>query len=198
MLKIALTGGVGSGKSLACFYIEQNGYNVIYADKMAREITAPGGKAIPYIRQHFGDQYILPDGSMDRKKIRNLVYNNPDAMAVLKAGTTDVVISDVEEIVRVSEERGVKALFFEIPLLFESGSQKDYDQVWVITADIDTRIARVMERDGFTREEVLNVIKNQISEQKRLDLADEVIYNDGVAEELEQQIEKLLIKNNLK
>ncbi|MBQ0004497.1 MAG: dephospho-CoA kinase [Clostridiales bacterium] len=198
MLKIALTGGVGSGKSLACFYIEQNGYNVIYADKMAREITAPGGKAIPYIRQHFGDQYILPDGSMDRKKMRNLVYNNPDAMAVLKAGTTDVVISDVEEIVRVSEERGVKALFFEIPLLFESGSQKDYDQVWVITADIDTRIARVMERDGFTREEVLNVIKNQISEQKRLDLADEVIYNDGVAEELEQQIEKLLIKNNLK
>lgn len=198
MLKIALTGGVGSGKSLACFYIEQNGYNVIYADKMAREITAPGGKAIPYIRQHFGDQYILPDGSMDRKKMRNLVYNNPDAMAVLKAGTTDVVISDVEEIVRVSEERGVKALFFEIPLLFESGSQKDYDQVWVITADIDTRIARVMERDGFTREEVLNVIKNQISEQKKLDLADEVIYNDGVAEELEQQIEKLLIKNNLK
>lgn len=198
MLKIALTGGIGSGKSLACSYIEQSGYNVIYADKMAREITAPGGKAIPYIRQHFGDDFILPDGSMDRKKMRDLVYNNPEAMAVLKAGTTDVVVQDVEDIIRESEEKGVKALFFEIPLLFESNSQNDYDQVWVITADIETRIARVMERDGFTREEVLAVIKNQISDQKRLDLSDEVIYNDGVAEEVKKQIEDLLLKNNLK
>lgn len=197
MLKIAITGGIGSGKSTACKYIESKGYTVIDADAMARAVTASGGKAIPYIRAHFGDEYILEDGSMDRAKIRNLVFDDPSAMAILEEGTTKVVIEDIGRIIEESKSKDVRALFFEIPLLFETGSREDYDQVWVITANLETRIERVKQRDKLERAQIEKIINSQISEQKRLDLADEIIYNNEVADEMKYHIDELLQKNNL-
>lgn len=197
MLRIAITGGIGSGKSLACSYIESRGFTVIYADKMAREITAPGGKAIPYIRKNFGDDYILEDGSLDRAKMRELVYSNPDAMRLLEEGTTKVVAEDIKRIIEYSERMEVRALFFEIPLLFEKNAQDEYDQVWLVTAGLEKRVERVMERDGLSREQVISIMHKQIPEEKKLDMSDEAIYNEEVVDELFAQVENLLVKNKL-
>ena len=98
MKNIVITGGIGSGKSSVCKYLEDHGFRVVYADKMARELTSSGGKAIPYIIDNFGVEYIKPDGSMDRNKIRELVYNNPNAMELLEKGTTLVVKNQIDDI----------------------------------------------------------------------------------------------------
>ncbi|MDD5823640.1 MAG: dephospho-CoA kinase [Firmicutes bacterium] len=198
MLRIAITGGIGSGKSAACSYLEELGYTVIYADKMARAITAAGGKAIPYIREHFGDEYICADGSMNRALIRELVYRDPEAKRILEEGTTKVVIQDIETIIKEGEEQGLKVMFFEIPLLFETNSQDDYDSCWVVHADLKTRIARVQARDGLSREQVELIIENQINDKKRLALADEIIYNNKGREEIKRQLEELLDKYKIK
>lgn len=197
MIRIAITGGIGSGKSAVCTYLEEQGYKVIYADKMARAMTEAGGKAIPYIREHFGDEYILEDGSMNRAMIRELVYSNPDAMAILEKGTTEVVIQDIEAISKNAELAGLDVLFYEIPLLFESGKEKEYDSCWLITADTDIRIERVMKRDGLSEEAVRLIIAKQMKEEKKLALADEVVYNNKGLEELRQEVNKLLCKYSI-
>ncbi len=198
MLKIAITGGIGSGKSTVCSYLEKEGYRLIYADRMAREITASGGKAIPYIREHFGDEYILPDGSMDRAAIRELVYRDSEAMQILEEGTTKVVIEDIRQITEQSEAEGLPVLFFEIPLLFEQGRQDQYDSCWLVSAPMDIKIQRVMKRDGLSEGDVQLIIKKQLDDKIKLAIADEVIYNNKGLEELFPQIDKLLEKYGIR
>ena len=141
MITIAVTGGIGSGKTQVTNYLISKGFTVVDADKMSREMTSAGGKAIPYIREHFGPEFILEDGSLDRAKMRDLVFKDPRKKSVLEEGTTKVVLEDIEAIKREREASNDKALFFDIPLLFETGSEGDYDAVWVVTADYDIRKA---------------------------------------------------------
>ena len=118
MINIAITGGIASGKSVTTQYLQNLGYTVIDADKMAREITGPGGKAMPFIKEHFGPQYINEDGSLNRAAMRDLVFKNPDKLMILEAGTTDVVIEDIEIIKAERAAAGDEIIFFDIPLLF--------------------------------------------------------------------------------
>ena len=192
MKTIAITGGIGSGKTAVSNYLAQLGYTVVDADRMSREMTSAGGKAMPYILENFGPEFVAPDGSLDRAAMRDLVFKDPAKKKLLEEGTTKVVLEDIEKIRREREACGDKALFFDIPLLFESGSEKDCDAVWVVHADEETRILRVMARDGVGREQVLDRIKNQMSEEERCARADVVLDNSGSREELIEQVEKAL------
>ena len=98
MITIAVTGGIGAGKSTVTDYLISKGYTVIDADKMSREMTGPGGKAMPYILEHFGPDFIKEDGSLDRGKMRDLVFQEPKYKAILEEGTTKVVLEDIEKI----------------------------------------------------------------------------------------------------
>ncbi|MBQ6313039.1 MAG: dephospho-CoA kinase, partial [Lachnospiraceae bacterium] len=149
MLTVAITGGIGSGKSTVTDYLLSRGFTVIDADKMSRELTSAGGRAIPYIREHFGDSFIAEDGSLDRVKMRDLVFRDPDARALLEAGTTQVVIEDINKIMEEKASHGDSVIFFDIPLLFEKHQEGNYDQIWVITADYNLRAERVMKRDNI-------------------------------------------------
>ena len=149
MVNVAITGGIGSGKTEVTNYLISKGFTVIDADKMSREMTRPGGKAIPYIREHFGNSFILADGSLDRAAMRDLVFRDPAKKELLEEGTTKVVLEDIEKIRKERAESGDKALFFDIPLLFETGTDTDYDAVLVVTADYEIRKARIMARDGI-------------------------------------------------
>ena len=122
MRTIAITGGIGSGKTAVTDYLEEKGFPVIDTDCMAHAMTAPGGKAIPYIRKYFGEDFILPDGSMDREAIRNVVYRNPEMMKVLEKGTTEVIVRDTKAEIERMRTLGAPVTFVAIPLLFESGS----------------------------------------------------------------------------
>lgn len=197
MLKIAITGGIGSGKTAVCRIIEECGYAVISADEISRSITAAGGKAIPYIRENFGDEFVLSDGSMDRAKMRELVYRNPEAKKLLEKGTTAVVVEDVKNITEQAEKSGKKALFYEIPLLFEMKMQGDYDYSWLITADLDIRIERIKNRDSLDKNQIMSIIIKQVSDSEKLELCDEHILNNGDIEELRLQVQSLLRKYSL-
>lgn len=192
MLTIAITGGIGCGKSAVTEYLSSKGYIVIDADKMSREMTSAGGKAIPYILEHFGSSFIQEDGSMDRAKMRDLVFSNPRAKAVLEEGTTKKVIEEIDEIKLKAEKEGSKVLFFDIPLLFESKREDDYDKVWVISTDLSIRKERLIKRDGLDEHIIDLIIGSQAEEDYRLSKADVVIYNNGTKEELFNKIDLLL------
>lgn len=194
MITIAITGGIGSGKSTVTDIILENGFRVIDADEMAREITGPHGKAIPYIREHFGDTFILPDGSMDRAKMRDLIFQNPEAKRVLEEGTTEIVKADIDAIRRETKTSDSKALFFDIPQLVEQGRQEDFDQVWVVTADINIRKARIMARDNVPKTLIDLIISSQAEEFELLEIADYIIYNNGTVQELRSKIQERLAK----
>lgn len=192
MLSIAITGGIGSGKSTVTSYLSDKGYIVIDADKMAREITESGGKAIPYIRENFGDDYIREDGSMDRAKMRDLIFNDFSKKKILESGTTQVVLDDIEKIKSNAKNHNERAVFFDIPLLFETDTADKYDSIWVVTADRELRKNRVMLRDSIDENIVDLIIGSQQEESYKISRADQVIYNNGSIKELYTSIDKLL------
>lgn len=190
MKTIAITGGIGSGKTEFTNIIRSLGFTVIDADAMSREMTAAGGKAMPYILEHFGPDYVCEDGSLDRAAMRDLVFRDPQKKALLEEGTTKVVLADIEAIRKEKEEHGEKALFFDIPLLFETGTEGDYDLVWVITANHDVRAARIMKRDGIDASLIDLIIGSQADEQAKAARADLVIENNGTLDDLEKAAEE--------
>ena len=192
MINIAITGGIASGKTQVTNYLISKGYTVVDADSMSREMTAPGGKAMPYILEHFGPSFILEDGSLDRAAMRDLVFRDPSWKSVLEEGTTKVVLEDIEAIKKERAASGDKVLFFDIPLLFETGSEDDYDAVWVVTADYEIRKRRIMERDGIDDSLIDLIMDSQEGEEKKVRLADNVIYNNGTLDELRESVDRTL------
>ena len=192
MIMIAITGGIGSGKTEVTNYIQSKGFTVVDADKMSREMTAAGGKAMPYILEHFGPSFILEDGSLDRAAMRDLVFKDPSKKRLLEEGTTKAVLKDIEAIKKERAASNDKALFFDIPLLFETGSEDDYDVVWVVTADYEVRKARVMARDSIDGGIIDLIMDSQAGENKKVQLADHVIRNNGTIEELRSAVDDAL------
>ena len=192
MINIAITGGIASGKTQVTNYLISKGYTVVDADRMSREMTAPGGKAMPYILEHFGPSFILEDGSLDRAAMRDLVFRDPSWKSVLEEGTAKVVLEDIEAIKKERAASGDKVLFFDIPLLFETGSEDDYDAVWVVTADYEIRKRRIMERDGIDDSLIDLIMDSQEGEEKKVRLADNVIYNNGTLDELRESVDRTL------
>ena len=192
MHKIAITGGIGSGKSTVTKYLQDKGFIVIDADRMARELTEPGGRAIPYILENFGNEYISPNGSMNRAKMRDLIFRDYSKKAILEEGTTKVVLEDIDKIIRDEESKGNKVVFFDIPLLFENKLEGNYEEVWVVTADNDIRKERVMKRDNIDDNIVDLIIGSQAEEDYKISKADAVIRNNGTIEELYKIVDSLI------
>ena len=192
MISIAITGGIGSGKSTVTSYLIDKGYIVIDADKMSRELTGTGGRAIPYIREHFGNEYIREDGSMDRAKMRDLIFHDYSKKKLLEEGTTKLVLEDIAGIKKQAEEKNVNAIFFDIPLLFETGTAENYDKIWVVTADRELRKKRIMQRDNIDENIIDLIIGSQKEEIDKISEADTVIYNNGSIDNLKANINKLL------
>lgn len=192
MKTIAVTGGIASGKTMACSYLKNLGYVIIDADEMARSITGPGGKAMPYILEHFGPDFVNEEGGLHRAAMRDLVFRNPDKLRILEEGTTDVVLGDIEKIKEERAQAGDKLLFFDIPLLFEKNQQDKYDAVWVITADRSIRINRIISRDGMEESMAELIMDSQEDEDKKIEKADFVIYNNGSLTELYRSLDDAL------
>ena len=157
-------------------------------------MTGPGGKAIPYIIEHFGNSFILEDGSLDRAAMRDLVFKDPAKKELLEEGTTKVVLEDIEAIKKEREASGDKALFFDIPLLFETGTEADYDVILVVTADYEIRKARIKARDGIDSAIIDLIMDSQEGEERKAAMADFVIFNNGTIDELHDAVDLLLKK----
>lgn len=174
MLKIGLTGGIGSGKSLVARIFEVLGIAVYYADTAAKAIMNNDEILKAGIIRHFGTESYT-NGLLNRKYIASKVFGNEDQLALLNSLVHPATIRDAEKwMLQQSSPYTIK----EAALIFESGSQEHLDYVIGVYAPKNLRILRTMQRDNVSRDEVLKRMKNQINEEIKMRLCDFVIYND--------------------
>ena len=192
MLNVAITGGIGSGKTEVSNHLRSLGYTVIDADAMAREMTAIGGKALPLIRAQFGDRLFNEDGSLDRAAVREMIYSDPAQKALYESCTTRLVLEDLAEIRDRNDMSGEEVIFYDIPLLFETGTEGDYDSVWVVVSDTDIRKRRIMERSGLDEAIIESIMEKQLPDRERIERADHVIYNNGSLDDLRSATDDVL------
>lgn len=183
MILIALTGGIGSGKSRAAAILEEFGAHSISADTLAREVLERGEDGYNEVVAYFGDE-ILNEGQIDRKKLAEIVFNDSKQLEVLESITHPLIRAKF-----VSQTRGLpenSVVVYEIPLLAESISrqkQLDFDHVIVLESETETRVARLIER-GLSAKEAQLRIANQYSDAQRKEIATHLIKNEGSLEEL--------------
>ena len=178
-LRLGLTGGIGSGKSTVARMLEMHGAALIDADAISRACTAPAGPAIPAIAITFGTEFVTADGSLDRERMRALVFEKPSARQALESIVHPLV---VREIRRQTDAAVSSCLVLDIPLLVESPRwRSQLDRVLVVDCLPSTQHKRVHERSGWTAETIGAVMHSQATRQQRLAAADVVVYNEGLS-----------------
>ena len=177
MFKVGITGNIGSGKTTVCKIFEILGVPVFYADDEAKKVMVEDKLLIAGIKQTFGAEAYFADGSLNRKYIACIVFNNKDELAKLNALVHPATFRAFDK--WVSVQKHVPYVLKEAAILFESDSYKLCNRSIMVTAPLDIRIARVTQRDGITAEEVKNRNSRQFTEEKKLALANDVIINDG-------------------
>lgn len=176
MLKIGITGGIGSGKSTISKVFEVLGIKVFYADDAAKQVMTNDPILIATLKQTFGNEAYFSDGSLNRKFIANIVFNNPDELAKLNAITHPAVFRAFDQ--WLTQIKDVPYVMKEAALMFESGSSKLCDKNILVYAPLEMRIDRVISRDGLSRAEVESRNARQFTDEQKLKLADYVIAND--------------------
>jgi dephospho-CoA kinase len=177
MFAVGLTGGIGSGKSTVADLFVKHGVTLVDTDVIAHRVTAPQGLAMPAIAAEFGASYVAEDGSLDRARMRALVFSDETARKRLEAITHPLIRAETE---RERQQASGPYVIIVVPLLVESGNWKArVDRVLTVDCSVETQIARVMRRNAFTREQVLAIIARQATREARLAAADDVIVNDG-------------------
>jgi len=190
MFAVGLTGGIGSGKSTVADLFAKRGVTLVDTDVIAHRITAPQGLAMPSIATEFGPSFVAEDGSLDRARMRALVFSDETARKRLEAITHPLIRAETE---RQRQQAPGPYVIVVVPLLVESGSWKTrVNRVLAVDCSVETQIARVMRRNAFTREQVLAIIARQATREARLAAADDVIVNDNRSlEELDVDVGKL-------
>ena len=165
---IGLTGGIASGKSNISAALSSLGAKVIDADQISRSLTAPGGKALPGIREAFGESFFSGD-TLDRKALGSLVFSDPEALEKLNGLTHPLILKEIRERLQTLEMAGEPVCVLDAPLLFEAGLDSLCDTVWCAWLPKKLQVERLMARDGLTRKEAEKRIASQMppGEKKR-------------------------------
>ncbi|HMA12722.1 MAG TPA: dephospho-CoA kinase [Steroidobacteraceae bacterium] len=186
--RIALTGGVASGKSTVARLFQALGAKLIDTDKVSRDVVAPGAPALAELVELFGTEILQQDGTLDRARLREIAFGDPAARARLEAVTHPAIRARVAQL---SAQAGGPYQLIAVPLLVETGTQRDYDRVLVVDCDPGIQLQRLMLRDGLSREQAARIIAAQASRAARLAAADDVILNESGASTLAPQVEAL-------
>ena len=195
ILKVAVTGGAGSGKTSVCNRLKELGVKVISADEMAREAVAPGSTAFKKIVQYFGNTVLLSDGTLNRKILRRMITDDDDARLAMERFIHHEIAKLILKNVVCAEKEGCPMVVIEVPLLFELGMKEKFDWVVVVSADKERRVKRLMERDQTSRDEAMDLINVQMPDKEKIHLADYVVRNEGSMEKLVESVDILF--NNL-
>ena len=189
---IGLTGGIGSGKSTVADLLVERGAALVDTDRIAHELTAPGGAAIGPIRDAFGGTVIAPDGRMDRAAMRALAFSDPDARRRLESILHPLIRERTTQDIESAARAGAPYVIVAVPLLVESGDWRGrYDRVLVVDCPPEVQVERVMRRNALPREQIDAIIAAQASRTQRLDAADDVIDNGGAPDALPAQIDRI-------
>ncbi len=190
-IKIGLTGGIGSGKSTAARRFAALGARVYHADELSRRALDPGAACYDRVVSAFGKEILNPDGTIDRKTLAKLVFADENKLAMLNGIIHPYVIGELFSMAGRDLDASGGVAVFEVPLLFESGMDERMDANVVVSSEQETRVRRVMERDGLTREHVLSRMRAQMPEEEKRLRADYILENDGSEENLLRQVDAL-------
>ncbi len=191
-VRIGLTGGIASGKSLVSGILRDLGAAVVDADRIARDVVAPGGPAYEDVVRAFGPSVVQPDGALDRKALATRIFADAAARTQLNAVTHPHIRRRIaEEAARAEATPGVEVIVIDIPLLLETtdGHDLGLDGILVVYADDDLRLERLASRDGLGEEEARGRLRAQMPLREKLVHADWVIDNSGSPEETRRQVE---------
>jgi dephospho-CoA kinase len=182
MLKLGLTGGIGSGKSTVAAILAKQGALVVDADAISRATTAAGGAAIPHISSQFGVDFVDSSGALNRERMRERVFSDPEAKKRLESIIHPLVGQAIAARTQEALSAGMRCVVYDIPLLVESGHwRKSLDRVLVVDCSEATQVQRVVARNALPASEVEKIIASQASRQRRLGAADAVLANDGIS-----------------
>ncbi len=188
MLVVGLTGNIGSGKSTVAGILEARGVPLIDADLLAREAVAPGAPALAAIAERFGRSVLTPAGALDRAALRAIVFANPADRASLDAIVHPAVKALRDARLADLRARRAPVVVCDIPLLFETGLDREVDVTVLVDAPLDVRLARILRNRGLSRDEALAMAAAQLPAEDKRARADYVIENDGSIEELRERV----------
>ncbi len=191
MKVIGLTGGIGSGKSTVSRFLAELGAVIIDADKVGHEAFKPDTEGWREVAAAFGRQILAADGKIDRKKLGEIVFGNPDSLERLNRIMHPRIHNMVKAQLEKYQRQGVEIIVLEAPLLIESGWALTVDEVWVTVASEATVLRRLQERMGLSKPQSLARIRSQLSPEERARHADVTIDTDCDLDELKARVEEL-------
>lgn len=189
-MKIGLTGSIACGKSTVSKFLCEQGYTVVDADAISHRLTAPGGDALPAIREAFGDAVFCGD-ALDRRSLGALVFADSSKRQALNAILHPMILERIYSELDAGDAPDT-LIFGDIPLLYECHMEEHFDRIWVVSAQEETQLDRLMQRDNLTRDEALARIRSQMPLEEKCRRADAVIHTDGPIPETQRQVRRLL------
>jgi len=187
-LRIGLTGGIASGKSTVAQRFVELGVPVIDADAAARAVVAPGTPGLAAVSERFGPRVLAQNGELDRRALRNLIFEDPESRRDLEAILHPLIQADME---RRAEAAVGPYVVMAIPLLVEGGARDRVDRILAIKVDEVLQLQRVIARDGCTPEQAQAILASQANRSARLAAADDVLLNTGTVTDLRQAVDRL-------
>jgi dephospho-CoA kinase len=189
LLVVGLTGGIGSGKSVVANRLQALGAGIVDTDELSRELTSPGGDAMPALREAFGADFVTPEGALDRGAMRALAFSDAAARGRLEAILHPAIRERAERALSVAE---APYAVLVVPLLFETRAYASrVDRILVVDCPEAVQVRRTSQRPGLTEADVHAVMAAQWPRWRRLQSADDVIWNGGALAQLEAQCEKM-------
>ena len=188
MLKIGLTGGIGSGKTTIAELFADFGTPIIDADDIAHQLTRPHQPALSKIQEQFGDCVITTDGSLNRSQLKQLIFANPVYKKKLEAILHPLIFAEISHQIT---ELNADYVILSIPLLLETGQYDFVDRILVVDVPVEVQIERVNARDLLSNATIQAIIDSQISRAQKLKAADDIIDNSGAPMLLAEQVKKL-------
>lgn len=185
MLVVGLTGGIGSGKSTVADLFAKHGVPILDADDIAKELTLPATNAYHAILDHFGEDYCQTDGTLNRRKLRELIFSNQSERAWLEALLHPAIQASIESRLKSIQTAYV---IIVVPLLAESPDYPFIDRILVVDTTYDHQLARVSRRDRVDESQVKAILLTQASREMRLACADDIVQNDGNLDHLQAQV----------
>ncbi len=183
LVRLGITGGAGSGKSVVCNYLARKGLTVVSTDQLAKNAVMPGMPAFDKIVHYFGKAVLSEDGALNRKKLRQIITEDEEKKKMLEQFVHPEVFTQMAEAYAAAQERHEMLIAVEVPLLFETGMEALFDYILTVTLDTDVRIQRLMDRDHVTREEAMALMGIQMPEAEKIHRSDFIIENTGSLED---------------
>ncbi|MBU3829284.1 MAG: dephospho-CoA kinase [Candidatus Limosilactobacillus merdavium] len=189
---IGLTGGIASGKSTVSNLLRLAGYPIVDADQIVHQLQSAQSKGLAKLATAFGNQILNPDQTLNRQKLGSIVFGDQEKLTKLNEIMQPLIREEIWRQVDNYKKQQLPYVILDIPLLFEANYASDCDQVIVVYVDRSTEIQRLMQRNGYSREEAEQRIDAQMPLEEKKGLADIVINNNGDEDHLKQQVAKLI------